>query len=98
MKRKVYTSCLIALFIILLPIYAFAADEMGKLDTGGARILTIVRRIGYWIILIKGITEVVKAGLHGDKHAIGNIIMNYLLIYAALFFLPWALRLVEGIF
>jgi len=72
--------------------------NLAKIEAGGQRILNIVRTIGFWLILIKAIAEVVKAGLNGDRNAITQIIITYVLIYASLFFLPWALRLVEEIF
>lgn len=75
-----------------------AADQFSKIDQGGMKILTIVRRIGYWIILVKCISDLIRAGMAGDNHAVGKIIFQYVLIYGALFFVPWALRLVEGIF
>ncbi|HYF75466.1 MAG TPA: hypothetical protein VD757_02660 [Candidatus Nitrosocosmicus sp.] len=99
MKKKILLVLTITAVIVIasgIPVYA--QDQLAKLDAGGNRILIIVRRIGYWIILIKAIGDVIKAGLNGDKHAMGQIIMTYLLIYGALFFLPWALKLVEGIF
>lgn len=74
------------------------ANEFAKLDAGGQRIVNIFQRLGYWIILIKCIIDLIKAGLNGDLHSVGRIIMLYLLMYGALFFVPWALRLVEGIF
>lgn len=86
------------LYVILCTTIAFADADLTRLDEGGMKILAIVRAIGYWIILIKCIMELVKAAMEGDSNAIGKIIMTYVMIYGALFFVPWALRLVEGIF
>ena len=85
-------------YVILCTAIAFADTDLARLDEGGMKILAIVRAIGYWIILIKCIMELVKAAMEGDSNAIGKIIMTYVMIYGALFFVPWALRLVEGIF
>lgn len=102
MKKKMIITFIIITIVLLcwaLPIFASGTeDHLAKVDAGGNKILIIIRRIGYWLILIKAITDVVKAGLAGDKEAIGKIVFTYVLIYGALFFIPWALRLVEGIF
>lgn len=99
MRKKILPmAIMMAVCIVLFSMPAFAADQLTKLDQGGMRILTIVRRIGYWIILIKCIGDLIKSAAHGDMHAVGKIVMTYVLIYGALFFVPWALRLTEGIF
>ena len=101
MKKKIVITLIIITTIMLcwtLTIFAGTEAQLAKVDAGGNKILTIIRRIGYWLILVKAITDVVKAGLAGDKDAIGKIVFTYVLIYGALFFIPWALRLVEGIF
>ena len=100
MKKKLFFILIIIGFLLLFTIPCFAAGDvqLDKIDAGGNRILTIMRRIGYWIILIKAITDLIKAGIDGNKHKMGEIVFTYILIYGALFFIPWALRLVEGIF
>lgn len=99
MKKKIIVAIIIIVVQVAISVVTvFAADDLSKLDAGGQKILVIVRRIGYWIILIKCIADLVKAGMSGDTHSIGRIIMTYILIYGALFFVPWALRLVEGVF
>ncbi len=74
------------------------ADGLDKIDQAGNRILAIFRRIGFWLILIKCIQELTQCALSGNSKNIGGIIMKYIIIYGAFFFVPWALRLVEGIF
>lgn len=92
-------AILLTIVVIMFCGYGLAlANDLAKLDQGGERILVIVRRIGYWIIIIKGISDLIKAGLNGDSKAIGKTIITCALLYGSLFFLPWALRLVEGIF
>jgi len=76
---------------------SFASGE-NKIDAAGNRILVVVRRIGYWVILIKCISELIKNAMNGDIHGVGRTVMLYVIIYGCLFFVPWALRLVEGVF
>lgn len=93
--KKLIILIIIFTFLISFPLLA---DNLDRLDAGGQRIVGIVQRIGYWIILIKCVADLIKSGINGDTHSIGRIVMSYVLIYGALFFVPWALRLVEGIF
>ena len=89
---------MLAMLIVLLFACPALAQDLARIDEGGQRILEIVRRIGYWLILLKCLSELIKAGLEGDTKSLGKIVMTYVLIYGALFFVPYALRLVEGIF
>jgi hypothetical protein len=84
---------------ILFSFYTVSfAGNLDKLDSAGNRILSIFRRIAYWVILIKAIQDIMKAAMSGDTHSLGGIITKYLLMYGALFMIPWLLRLVEGVF
>jgi hypothetical protein len=96
--EKFVVSASVTIGIVVIPEIVALADDLSKLDEGGNRILIIIRRIGYWIILIKCIADLIKCGINGDTKSIGKTIMLYLMIYAALYFVPMALRLVEGIF
>jgi hypothetical protein len=57
-----------------------------------------MRRIGYWVLLVMCILEVLKCVANGDTKEIGKIIMKYLLAFMVLFLIPWAFDLVIGIF
>lgn len=72
--------------------------DFSALDEGGNKILDIVQKIGYWIILIKCIADLIKHGLQGNLHQIGKTIMTYILLYASLFFVPFILKMIEGLF
>lgn len=99
MKKKILTILIISIICVLsFTVPVFAGDEMVKLNEGGLKILNVVRAIAYWIILFKMIADLVRCGMSGDTSGLGKIIMTYVLIYSALFFTPWFLRLVEGIF
>lgn len=93
----------IVLIVIMTTLFVFytsisLANGLDKVDRAGNQILNIFRRIGFWIILIKAIQELVQCALSGGNKNIGGIIVKYIIIYGAFFFMPWALRLVEGIF
>lgn len=74
------------------------AGDLNKLDDAGYKILNIVRKVGFWIILIQSTREVLGCAMSGATKSIGGIITKYVIMYGALFALPWLLRLVEGIF
>lgn len=97
LKSKSIILLILFTILIILCDISFAAD-MGKVDAAGNRILNTVRGIGYWAILIKGIADVIGQGMRGELHSIGKTIMLYVILYGTLFFFPYALRLVEGVF
>lgn len=97
MKKKIVFVIIIALLLIFYTSVCFASD-LSKIDTAGNKILTIFRRIGFWLILIKCIQELIQCAMNGATKNIGGIVVKYILIYGAFYFVPWALRLVEGIF
>ena len=69
-----------------------------KLDVFGNTLLVLCQRIGFWIVVVKCIYDIIQCAIKGDRRALGTCILTYILIYASMFFVPWALRLVEGIF
>lgn len=97
MKKKIFILIIIITIILIFYSTSFAAN-LDKLDSTGNRILTIFRRIAYWVILIKAIQDVMKCAMSGDTRSIGGIITKYILMYGALFMLPWLLKLVEEVF
>lgn len=96
-KPKFLLIVIVSIILIFYTSFSFAGD-LTKIDNAGNKILTIFRRIGFWIILIKCIQELVTCAMNGATKNIGGIITKYIMIYGAFFFVPWALRLVEGIF
>ncbi len=97
MKKKIY-AFFTSVWMFLYTNPAFADTGLEGVDVAGNRILGIVRRIGYWIILISCIYSIIGCVKEKDLKKLGNVIFFYLIVYAALFFVPYALRQVEGIF
>lgn len=101
-NKKLYLQLIVILaFIGLNTGISFAdgiATTLAKIDRAGNNFLRIAKGIGYWAILIKGVTEVIKSGMEGDKETAVKIVLRYVLIYAVLFFFPVALRMVEEVF
>lgn len=91
-------TILIIIFVLLFYTSTCFASDLSKIDAAGNKVLTIFRKIGFWLILIKCIQELTQSALAGATKNIGGIVMKYILIYGAFYFVPWALRLVEGIF
>lgn len=54
--------------------------------------------IAKWVIIIKGGWDIVIKTLKEDFEGAKKCIVQYLLIFAVLMGLPWALSMVEGIF
>lgn len=79
-------------------VIAVSTGGFSNLDKAGNNILDVLRHIGYWIIIGTGGTGIIKCAISQDLHGIGKVVLTSVLLYASLFFLPFALRLVEHIF
>ncbi|WP_069649625.1 hypothetical protein [Caloranaerobacter ferrireducens] len=82
---------------ILISFYTLAyADNIDKTRAKVDRSVTkVVKLIGYTIILLVAIKEVIQKAQAGDLQAIGSVVIKYLIIYAVLLGLPTALKWVE---
>lgn len=72
--------------------------DLSQLDSVGNELLSMGQHIGYWVVVIVAIFQIIKASASGDKHKIGEIIMMAVIVYGALFVVPYALNLVSNIF
>jgi len=93
--RKIF---LILFIIIYNYSNSYAGFDMGKLDTAGNNFLYMAQSIGYWIVTIKCVLDIMKCALNKDKGAVGDTIVTYSLIYGAMFFVPFILNLIKGVF
>lgn len=92
-----------AKYIESFTIYGPAVSCMGGLDgidRLGARFLSILRKAGYWLILIRGIADVIKEANKGGEtlQGIAKVVITYVLLYASLFLLPECFNLVQECF
>lgn len=97
-NKAIATGIGATMFLVNHPALAFAdGSGLEEIDKLGFMFLTIVRRVGYWLALICAIVELIKCMREGgNKQDIGQIIMKYILIYAALFLIPKAFDIITG--
>lgn len=69
-----------------------------KIDSLGYNFLTIAHKAGFWIILIAGITQILRAVNEHDRKKIVETILTYSLMYGALYLLPEAMKMIDSIF
>jgi hypothetical protein len=74
---------------------AFAS---GGLDEHAAKIYDKLLGVGKWVIVGKGGIETIKAVASSDLPAAQRNFLQYLLIYALLWALPWGMNEVENMF
>lgn len=55
-------------------------------------------KIGKWVIVAKGGMETIKNAADGDFDSAKKKFLGYLVVYALLWGLPWAMDQVEGLF
>lgn len=96
LQRELVVGLAVGGFLISHPTIVSGLD-LGAIDKLGNTFLSIVRKASYWIVLILSLTEICKASLKGGSNTseVGKIIVKYLLIYSALFLMPWLFDLVE---
>lgn len=88
-KKAIAIGIGTTLFLVNNPSMVFAAVDLTEIDVLGMTFLTIIRRIAYWLVLIGAIAELIKCVRQGgSKEDIMQVIMRYVLIYAALFLIP----------
>lgn len=79
-------------------VLADTADAVGRIDSAGNMFLGIIQSIGYWLCLIGCIMEILKSVMNGSSKDVGKVMLKYLLIFAALYLMPFAFNLVKEIF
>ena len=90
---------IIALTVDLTTISSFAlAPGLNAIDAAGAKILELIRRVGYWVGIILCSKDVIKHVSRGHMEDIGGLVALYGLGYGILYFLPWLFDLIKSIF
>jgi hypothetical protein len=77
---------------------AKTVEALNKVDTAGATLLAIVRKIGYWICIIMCIIEILRCLGNGNTKEIGKVIVKYLIAFGACYLLPFLFDLIAAIF
>lgn len=103
-KRKLQEKTLVVvlgttLFIINNCTKAYGLD-FGAIDSLGMKFLMLIRKVGYWILLITSMKDILKVSTRGGNNAseIGKTVITFLLLYACLYGMPDLFNLVEGAF
>ena len=79
-------------------VLADTSQAVAKINVAGYTFLNIVQTLGYWLCLIGCIMEILKSLMNGSSKDIGKLMLKYLLIFAALYLMPWAFDLIREIF
>jgi hypothetical protein len=77
---------------------SFADPAFASIEAGGYALYLKVLAVGKWVIIIKGTIDIIQTILKGNYFEGKRIFLGYLLCYAAIAILPWALEEVEVIF
>lgn len=90
--------CVILIVCFLIVFYtvpAFAMDvekTRAKID---AQVINLVKVLGYAIILVLALKEIIQKAQQNDFQAVGSVVVKYLLIYGALIGMPTAFKWIE---
>jgi hypothetical protein len=96
-KKKIFLFfTVVTTFIYTNPVFAATSGDE-KIDVVGNRILGITRSIGYWIILTSALYCVIGCVKEHDIKKLFKLIGFHVIVYASLYFVPWLMRQVEGV-
>lgn len=95
--RKI-TVFTIASLNYMSTVYADAKEAVARIDNAGLMFFGIIQSIGYWLCLIGCIMEILKSVMNGSSKEIGKLMMKYILIFAALYLMPFAFNLIREVF
>lgn len=79
-------------------VLADTSEAVARINSAGNTFLTIFQSIGYWLCLIGCIMEILKSVMNGSSKDVGKVMMKYILIFAALYLMPFAFNLIREIF
>lgn len=98
MSKKFSLMMIMSILLFFYTSICFANAGLDSIDRVGNQILDMFRRIGFWLILVKCIQELIQCALSGGGKNVGGIIAKYVMIYGAFYLVPMLLRMVEEIF
>lgn len=79
---------------ILVP----AVAEAAGVGAGGMKIYTTILDIGKWVIIIKGTIDCIQSVLAGDFQSAKKQFFGYIMCFAIMLGLPWAMNEIEAMF
>jgi len=85
-------------FLYFQNVMAVSKNPLNKIEVFGKTIFGMCLTIGYWLVLVMGIIDILKSLMQGDTKSIPKIVLHYALAYAALLLFPWLLDLIKSIF
>lgn len=96
-KKYIVLVLLVSLTVDLSTITSFAVDT-SAIDKAGNEILSLIRKVGYWVGIILCSKDVIKHCMRGHLESIGTIVAMYGMGFGVLYFLPWLFDLIKGLF
>lgn len=101
-KKDKYIEKLVVISLacmFMLGKVAHASTEAeDKIGIAGNKFFGIVKVLGYWLCLIGCIAEILKSVATGSSKDIGKIMIKYILIFGAMYIMPWAFDLIKEMF
>lgn len=79
-------------------VLADTSQAVAKINSAGNTFLSIFQSIGYWLCLIGCIMEILKSVMNGSSKDVGKTMLKYILIFTALYLMPFAFNLIREIF
>ena len=77
MSKRILLIIIVSILLVFYSSICFANKGLDNIDRVGNQILNMFRRIGFWLILIKCIQELVNCAMSGGGKNVGGIIAKY---------------------
>lgn len=87
-----------AVTILLISCSPLPAQAALGIESGGMRIYSSIVSLGKWVIIIKGSIDCIQSVLAGDFQSAKKQFFGYLMCFAIMLGLPWAMNEIEVMF
>ena len=99
-KQLVFIVAMMLMKGYLNPALAYATDvsvAVERLNTLGNELLSLVRTVAYWTVLLITSKDCISQAVNGDRKGVGGAVTKGLMIMAVIYFLPELFNLMESI-
>ena len=98
--KRLYRTLVFLIALLNHPVVAYAdmGEAFNRMDKLGVLVLSLLKKVGFWLCLISCILEILKSFLNSDCKDVWKIFFKYISIYSVIHFLPYAFKLISSVF
>lgn len=100
-NKKMYLRLVVSIALMIhfgaIDTYALSPN-LNAIDKVGQQLLTLMRKVGYWVFMILCGKDVITKCMQGKRGELGSVVALHLMAFGTLYFLPWAFDLIQQLF